>query len=149
MTGEGSARRRAKQRRQFSPGRPEPCRGGWGFPPPDPIQLYFFWRLSLSSGLQGAGPKQMVEKRKHQRTEINEPAYISSGGSVMSCVVRNISPEGAAIDIENPAFVPARFRLVMANGSSVRECRIAWIQQKRIGVTFAAILQELDPDGEK
>jgi PilZ domain len=91
----------------------------------------------------------MEEKRKYQRTEINEPAYISSGGSVMSCVVRNISPEGAAIDIENPAFVPARFRLVMANGSSVRECQICWIQQKRIGVTFAATPQELDPDGEK
>ena len=54
----------------------------------------------------------------------------------MSCMVRNISLEGAAIDVENPAFVPQQFRLVMAKGASVRECRIAWIQQKRIGVTF-------------
>ena len=84
----------------------------------------------------------MEEKRKHPRTEIDEPAYVSSGGSVMSCMVRNISPEGAAIDVENPAFVPPRFRLVMANDSSVRECRIAWIQQNRIGVTF------VDRDGE-
>jgi PilZ domain len=83
----------------------------------------------------------MEEKRKHPRTEINEPAYISSGGSVMSCVVRNLSAEGAAIDIENPAFVPPRFRLVLANDSSVHECRIAWIQQKRIGVTFATMPQ--------
>ena len=79
----------------------------------------------------------MVERRKHQRTEINEPAYISSAGSVMSCMVRNISHEGAANDVENPAFVPAHFRLVMANDSSVRDCRIIWIQQKRIGVAFA------------
>ena len=78
----------------------------------------------------------MEEKRKYPRTEINEPAYVSSGGSVMSCTVRNISSEGAAIDVENPAFVPQRFRLVMANDSSVRECRIAWIQKNRIGVTF-------------
>jgi hypothetical protein len=84
----------------------------------------------------------MEEKRKHPRTEINEPAFVSSGGSVMSCVVRNISAEGAAIDVDNPAFVPPRFRLVMANGSSVRECRIAWIQQKRIGVTFVAMPQQ-------
>ena len=76
------------------------------------------------------------EKRKHPRTEINEPAYVSVGGSVMSCMVRNISLEGAAIDVENPAFVPPQFRLVMAKGSSVRECRIAWIKQNRIGVTF-------------
>ncbi len=41
----------------------------------------------------------MEEKRKHPRIEINEPAYVSSGGSVMSCVVRNISREGAAIAV--------------------------------------------------
>jgi hypothetical protein len=76
------------------------------------------------------------EKRKHPRTEVNEPAYVSSGGSVMSCVVRNISVEGAAIDVENPSFVPARFRLVLAKDSSVYECRVAWIQRNRIGLTF-------------
>jgi hypothetical protein len=80
----------------------------------------------------------MEEKRKHPRTEVNEPAFVSLGGSVMSCTVRNISTEGAAIDVDNPAFVPPHFRLVMANGSAVRECRIAWIQRNRIGVMFAA-----------
>ena len=56
---------------------------------------------------------------------------------MMRCVVRNISLEGAAIDVENPAFVPQRFRLVMANDSSiVHDCRIAWIQKNRIGLTF-------------
>jgi hypothetical protein len=83
----------------------------------------------------------MEEKRKYPRSEINEPAYVSSGGSVMSCTVRNISPEGAAIDVENPAFVPPRFRLVMANDSSVRECRVVWIQRNRIGLTFVALPQ--------
>ena len=78
----------------------------------------------------------MEEKRKHQRTEIDEPAYVSSAGSAMSCTVRNISPEGAAIDVENPAFVPEQFRLVMARDSSIRECKVIWIQQKRIGVAF-------------
>jgi len=78
----------------------------------------------------------MDEKRKHPRTEIDEPAYVSSGGSVMSCTVRNISAEGAAIDVENPAFVPTRFRLVMANDARVYECRVAWIQRNRIGLSF-------------
>ena len=79
----------------------------------------------------------MEEKRKHQRTEINEPAYVSANGSVMHCVVRNISQEGAAIEVENPSYVPAHFRLVMASDSSSRECTVIWIQQKRIGVVFA------------
>ena len=42
----------------------------------------------------------------------------------------------AAIEIENPAFVPARFQLVMAASSAVRDCRIAWIQKNRIGLSF-------------
>jgi len=88
----------------------------------------------------------MEEKRKHPRTEVEVPAFVSSGGSVMSCVVRNISREGAAIDVDNPVFVPQRFRLVMAKDSNVvHECSVAWIKQNRIGVTF---LQVADATGE-
>ena len=82
----------------------------------------------------------MEEKRRHPRTDTDEPAFVSSGGSVMRCVVRNVSLEGAAIDVENAAFVPQRFRLVMANDSSiVHECRVAWIQKNRIGLTFVDV----------
>ena len=84
----------------------------------------------------------MEEKRKHQRSEVNEPAYVSADGSVMSCMVRNISPEGAAIDIDDPAFVPARFRLVMSGGAVVRECQVAWLRDKRTGLTFVATPQK-------
>ena len=85
----------------------------------------------------------MEERRKNPRTEINEPGYVSAGGSVISCMVCNISAEGAAIDVPNAAFVPAQFRLVLAKDRSVRECRIAWIQKNRIGISFAAMPQEL------
>ena len=78
----------------------------------------------------------MDDKRKHPRIDIEELAYVSSGGSVMSCVVRNISPAGAAIDVDNPAFVPQRFRLVIAKDSSVHDCRVIWIQKNRIGLAF-------------
>ena len=89
----------------------------------------------------------MEEKRKHPRSEVEEPAFVSSGGSVMSCVVRNISREGAAIDVDNPAFVPQRFRLVMARDSTiVHECNVAWIKQNRIGLTF---LNAADATGEQ
>jgi|tagenome__1003787_1003787.scaffolds.fasta_scaffold20762937_2 hypothetical protein len=99
------------------------------------ISLRFAGRLRPRELIQGT--KRMDEKRKYPRTEVNEPAYVSSGGSVMSCTVCNMSAEGAAIDVENPAFVPARFRLVMANDSSVRECSVVWIQRNRIGVSFS------------
>jgi len=84
----------------------------------------------------GIPARLIEEKRKHQRTEINEPANVSAGGSVMRCMVRNISPDGAAIDVDNPAFVPDQFRLVMASDSSTYDCRLIWIREKRIGVAF-------------
>ena len=85
----------------------------------------------------------MEEKRKYPRTEIDEAGFVSSGGSVMSCMIRNISPDGAAIDVDNPAFVPQRFRLVMASDRSVvHDCRVAWIQNNRIGLTFVKIADE-------
>jgi len=88
----------------------------------------------------------MEEKRKYPRTEISEPAYVSAGGSVIPCVVRNISREGAAIDVENPAFVPRHFRLVMAKDPSiVHSCRVAWIQQNRMGLTFSGTDATAEP----
>jgi hypothetical protein len=94
--------------------------------------------LPISSAIERhPGPNGMEEKRRHPRTDTEEPAFVSSGGSVMRCVLRNISLEGAAIDVENAAFVPQRFRLVMVNDSSiVHECQVAWIQKNRIGLTF-------------
>ena len=84
----------------------------------------------------------MEERRRFPRTELNEPAFVSSGGAVMRCTVLNISAEGCAIEVSEPAFVPQRFRLVMANDVSiVRDCQIAWIQQNRIGLTFVAAQQ--------
>ena len=87
----------------------------------------------------------MEERRRFPRTELNEPAFVSSGGSVMRCTVLNISAEGCAIEVSEPAFVPQRFRLVMANDVSiVRDCQIAWIQQNRIGLTFVAAQQAVE-----
>jgi hypothetical protein len=87
----------------------------------------------------------MEERRKFPRTEINEPGYVSSGGSVMHCMVLNISPEGCAIEVDEPAFVPQQFRLVMANdAAAVRGCQVAWIQGKRIGLAFVDLPQHAD-----
>jgi len=44
--------------------------------------------------------------------------------------------------------VPARFRLVMANGAKVHECSIAWIQKNRIGVAFIAMPRAGGDKGE-
>jgi hypothetical protein len=95
----------------------------------------------------GIPARLIEEKRKHQRTEINELAYVSAGGSVMHCMVRNISPDGAAIDVDNPSFVPNQFRLVMASDSSIHDCRVIWIREKRIGLAFVKPAEVHSPQG--
>ncbi|MEA2895359.1 MAG: hypothetical protein QOJ84_974 [Bradyrhizobium sp.] len=76
------------------------------------------------------------ERRRGPRAEVDEPAYISSHGSSTRCRVVNISAEGAAIDVPDPVFVPARFQLMTEKDRVIRDCRIVWTKQNRIGVIF-------------
>jgi PilZ domain len=76
------------------------------------------------------------ERRKHPRAEVDAIAYVSSGGASTRCRILNISALGAAIDIPNAAYVPNRFQLMIEKDRSIRNCRLVWIQQDRIGVAF-------------
>ncbi len=78
----------------------------------------------------------MEERRRGARADVDEPAYISSHGSSTRCRVVNISAEGAAIDVPDPVFVPTRFQLMTESDRVVRDCRIVWTKQNRIGVVF-------------
>jgi hypothetical protein len=78
----------------------------------------------------------MEERRRGPRADVDESAYISSHGSSTRCRVVNISVEGAAIDVPDPVFVPARFQLMTEKDRVVRDCRIVWTKQNRIGVIF-------------
>jgi hypothetical protein len=76
------------------------------------------------------------ERRKQPRAEVDEVAYVSSGGASTRCRVLNISTEGAAIDVPNATFIPQRFQLMTEKDRLIRKCRVVWIQQNRIGVAF-------------
>jgi hypothetical protein len=76
------------------------------------------------------------ERRRGPRTDVDEPAYISSHGASTRCRVVNISAEGAAIDVPDPVFIPDRFQLMTESDRVVRNCRIVWTKQNRIGVIF-------------
>jgi hypothetical protein len=78
----------------------------------------------------------MEERRKHPRAEVDEPAYIYGDGSSTMCRVLNVSAEGAAIDVPDPSFIPARFKLMTEKDRVIRNCRVVWISQNRVGVAF-------------
>jgi hypothetical protein len=79
---------------------------------------------------------EMEERRKHPRAEVDELAYICGDGSSTRCRVLNVSPEGAAVEVPNPSFLPARFKLMTAKDCVVRNCRVIWIRQNTVGVAF-------------
>lgn len=78
----------------------------------------------------------MEDKRKLRRTRVLKAGTIEFGGSAISCTVRNLTRSGAMLDIESPLGVPKEFTLVISPDQVRHECRIAWIKERRIGVSF-------------
>ena len=79
----------------------------------------------------------MKERRKSTRTDVDEAAYISVAGSSTRCRVINFSPEGAAIEVPDASYVPEKFQLMTQSDRVIRNCRIVWIIENKIGVEFA------------
>ena len=78
----------------------------------------------------------MIERRAAERNEIDEIAYIAGDGSSIRCLVVNISPSGAAIDVPDPSCLRPRFKLMLERDRILRNCRLIWRSEKRIGVSF-------------
>lgn len=64
----------------------------------------------------------MGDDRRFIRDDAEEPAFISSEGSSISCVIRNISPGGAAIDVPDLAEIPSQFHLMIQSDRPLFEC---------------------------
>lgn len=78
----------------------------------------------------------MEDKRKLRRSRVLKAGMISFGGSAISCTVRNLMKSGAMLDIVSPLGVPREFTLVIPSDDVRHECRIVWIKEKRLGVSF-------------
>ena len=80
---------------------------------------------------------QTENRRRGPREDVDQPAYISAKGSSTRCTVVNISADGAAIEVPDPTFIPDRFQLTTEHDRVVRNCRLVWTKQNRIGVIFS------------
>ena len=79
----------------------------------------------------------MVETRIAPRIRVHKAATIeSAGGRPISCVVRNRSVTGAAIELSDLSGIPDSFLLVMPDDGLRLPCHIAWRKGYRVGVTF-------------
>jgi hypothetical protein len=81
----------------------------------------------------------MDEKRIASRHRVLKAATIAFGGGGISCVVRNVSEAGAALDVASPLGIPDDFDLLIEADGSRRRCRVMWRTDRRIGVSFAPV----------
>lgn len=75
-------------------------------------------------------------KRKAKRRDVRRSAKISFARQSITCMVRNVSATGAAIEAANLAEIPDSFQLVMEMETAARRCAVVWRKQKQIGVEF-------------
>ncbi|MDH6264074.1 PilZ domain-containing protein [Bradyrhizobium sp. BR13661] len=78
----------------------------------------------------------MEERRRVERTNADEIAYISGDGASLRCRVFNISDKGAAIELPTKRYIRSVFRLMLEKDRIVRDCRLVWSSGNRVGVVF-------------
>ena len=81
----------------------------------------------------------MERRRQPSRPRTLKGAHIvfSLNNSPMDCTVRNLTEEGARLEVDAAQTVPDSFLLRLDSGEE-RNCEIRWRKQKSVGVEFVA-----------
>ena len=77
-----------------------------------------------------------IEKRTAPRQRVLKRGTLAFVGGGIDCMVRNISSNGARLDIVNPVGLPPSFKLVIEADQFIRRCHPIWSNDNRIGVAF-------------
>ena len=80
----------------------------------------------------------MSEQRNQSRQRVFKAGKIvvKQGASVFDCTVRNLSDEGACVDLGTTLGVPDCFVLNIEADRISRACQVVWRTERRIGVRF-------------
>jgi hypothetical protein len=89
---------------------------------------------------------QEERRSEHRARTLKSGRIVFNGGyGVAECTIRNLSSNGAQVDISNPMMVPSEFTLFVNPDRRGRPCRVNWRAGSRIGVVFTGPLQEAAP----
>ena len=79
----------------------------------------------------------MAEHRSSQRQRTYKGGRINAKGRPgIDCLIRNLSDEGACLEVDNALVPTDEFDLVILPEYFNRRCRVAWRKPKRIGIHF-------------
>jgi hypothetical protein len=74
--------------------------------------------------------------RKTERQARLEMGVIRFGETSVSCVLRNLSEAGAALDVGPQRDIADRFTLIIFPSQKLYSCNVVWRNGRRIGVSF-------------
>jgi len=81
--------------------------------------------------------EHITERRAAQRFRVLKGGAIAFDGSgIITCTVRNLSPNGAAVDLASCVSLPSSFMLVIEKDQFIRRCHAVWSNDRRIGLAF-------------
>ncbi|WP_076858561.1 PilZ domain-containing protein [Bradyrhizobium mercantei] len=73
-------------------------------------------------------------RRAGSRRRVLKSGAIEFGHEAIPCTVRNLSPQGACIEVNSPLWFPDHF--VLAVDGERHACRVIWKKERRIGLGF-------------
>jgi len=77
-----------------------------------------------------------AEARKMPRRRVLDTGLIRFGDFSVSCVLRNLSETGAALDACQRNFIPDQFTLIVVQKKKIYSCSVIWRKGTRVGVSF-------------
>jgi hypothetical protein len=77
-----------------------------------------------------------IEKRRAARRKVLKGGTIAYDGNGLACTVRNLSSNGAAVELASMVSLPPTFKLVIERDQFIRRCHPVWRHNSRIGVAF-------------
>lgn len=80
----------------------------------------------------------MLDQRKELRVPQNKSGVIRFGatGYELPCAVIDLTRCGAGIALASVFGVPEVFQLFIHGETKARHCRVNWVQENRLGVSF-------------
>jgi hypothetical protein len=66
----------------------------------------------------------------------------NNNSSVIDCVVRDLSPQGARLLVASPVGIPDRFDLRIDRSGACHPSKITWRANSQIGVRFSSLLDD-------
>ncbi|MFZ1150667.1 MAG: PilZ domain-containing protein [Xanthobacteraceae bacterium] len=89
----------------------------------------------------------MGERRASPRQRRLNGAKIvfNNNSSVIDCIVRDLSPQGARLLVASPVGIPDRFDLRIDRNGACDPSKVTWRANDQMGVSFSTLLDDHSP----